>query len=83
MRAELPQPEQLMELAAISSFEMLTVRKAGAFEHLIENGRPEFVAELKVFEAIVSTIGLSAREASPPPGLRAKLLARLVSPNRT
>ncbi len=69
--------EETQECAALYALGALSQHEARAFDDHLAEGCEACEAELKGFEAVVSTLVYDACEATPPPTAREKLLARL------
>jgi predicted ChrR family anti-sigma factor len=69
--------EETQECAALYALGALSQHEARAFDEHLAEGCETCEAELKGFEAVVSTLVYDACEATPPAAAREKLLARL------
>jgi len=71
--------EALRDRAALYALGQLPAEEARAFEARLAAGDEAYRAEIAAFRAVVDDLAYAARPEAPPPGLRARLLERIVA----
>ncbi len=69
--------ERITEQAAMYALGMLSQSEARAFERCLAEGEGGYAEESAVFDAVVTSLGLSASEQLPSADMRERLLARV------
>ena len=69
--------DQIREQLAIYALGALSQQEARVVEHHLAEGCAVCASELQPFESVVEALGFAVPPATPPPGVRSKLISRL------
>lgn len=71
--------EKIAEQAAMYALGILSQSEACLLEYCLNDGRQSYAEELAAFDAVVTTLALSAPERNPPAEARNRLLDRIAN----
>jgi putative transcriptional regulator len=74
--------DQIREQLALYALGALSQQEARVVEHHLAEGCEVCASELQPFESVVEALGFAVLPATPPAGVRAKLIAGLVEGNQ-